>query len=138
MKVNITIGRFQPFTQGHLNMVLEGGAPCIIYRINSSDRDPLKIKGKKISKSEIDHVVDYVNGDNIILTEREKELLKRPFSNELIEKELDIELYFSWNGSLYTYDTLKEWMKKYKEDERRILVREHTNFYMNLQLENIK
>jgi hypothetical protein len=30
-KVNITIGRFQPFTQGHLNMIIEGEAPCILF-----------------------------------------------------------------------------------------------------------
>lgn len=94
------------------------------------------------------HIIDYKNFDMIreykdILTKEEWKSLaiNLKFSiNELreFEKELDIDLYFSWNGSLYTYDTLKEWMKKYKEAERRILVREHTNFYMNLQLENNK
>lgn len=89
-KVNITIGRFQPFTQGHLNMILEGELPCIIYRINSSDRDPSKIKGKKISKQELERVSEFAKTGKGDLTEREKEILKRPFSNELIEKELDI------------------------------------------------
>jgi len=89
-KVNITIGRFQPFTKGHLNMITEGELPCIVYRINSSNRDLSKIKGKKITKSEVEHVIDFIKGEPVKLTEREKELLKRPFSNELIEKELDI------------------------------------------------
>lgn len=40
----MTIGRFQPFTQGHLNMVNEGDAPCIIYRMNSSDNSRYKEK----------------------------------------------------------------------------------------------
>jgi len=89
-KVNITIGRFQPFTRGHLNMIEEGELPCIVYRINSSDRDPSKIKGKKISKQEIERVSEFAKTGKGDLTEREKELLKRPFSNELIEKELSI------------------------------------------------
>ena len=89
-KVNITIGRFQPFTQGHLNMIEEGELPCIVYRINSSDRDPSKIKGKKITKQELERVSEFAKTGKGDLTEREKELLKRPFSNELIEKELNI------------------------------------------------
>ena len=32
-KINMTVGRFQPFTKGHLNMVIEGDAPCIVYQI---------------------------------------------------------------------------------------------------------
>ena len=58
-KVNITIGRFQPFTQGHLNMIIEGEAPCIVYRINSSkadeDTSKIKVKGKVVKKDEIKH-----------------------------------------------------------------------------------
>lgn len=94
-KVNITIGRFQPFTQGHLNMIIEGDAPCIVYRINSSkadeDTSKIKVKGKVVKKDEIKHAVEYIdnNGDGK-LSETEKEILKRPFTNALIEKELEI------------------------------------------------
>ena len=94
-KVNITIGRFQPFTQGHLNMIIEGEAPCIVYRINSSkadeDTSKIKVKGKVVKKDEIKHAIEYIdnNGDGN-LSETEKEILKRPFTNALIEKELEI------------------------------------------------
>ena len=93
-KVNITIGRFQPFTQGHLNMIMEGELPCIVYRINSSkseeDTSKIKVKGKVAKKDEIKHVVDFLDGVDVKLTETEKEILKRPFTNDLIEKELQI------------------------------------------------
>lgn len=94
-KVNITIGRFQPFTQGHLNMIMEGELPCIVYRINSSkadeDNSKIKIKGKVVKKDEIKHAIEYIdnNGEGK-LTDNEKEILKRPFTNALIEKELEI------------------------------------------------
>ena len=94
-KVNITIGRFMPFTQGHLNMIIEGDAPCIVYRINSSkadeDTSKIKVKGKVVKKDEIRHAIEYIdnNGDGK-LSETEKEILKRPFTNALIEKELEI------------------------------------------------
>lgn len=94
-KINITIGRFQPFTQGHLNMIIEGDAPCIVYRINSSkadeDTSKIKVKGKVVKKDEIKHAIEYIdnNGDGN-LSETEKEILKRPFTNALIEKELEI------------------------------------------------
>lgn len=94
-KTNIAIGRFQPFTQGHLNMIMEGEAPCIIYRINSSkadeDTSKIKVKGKVVKKDEIKHAIEYIdnNGDGN-LSETEKEILKRPFTNALIEKELEI------------------------------------------------
>jgi hypothetical protein len=95
MKVNITIGRFQPFTQGHFNMVTEGELPCIVYRINSSKNDSdltkIKVKGKVVKKDNIAHVIDFLNNNGEgSLNETEKEVLKRPFTNELIEKELDI------------------------------------------------
>lgn len=94
-KVNITIGRFQPFTKGHLNMILEGELPCIVYRINSSKSDEdinkPKVKGKVVKKDSISNVVNYIkNGGEGELNETEKELLKRPFTNELIEKEFDV------------------------------------------------
>ena len=94
-KLNMTIGRFQPFTQGHLNMINEGEGPCIIYRINSSGKMPETLKGFKVggrvikadSVKKVANYIDYPDGD---LSTQEKELLKRPFTNELIEKELDI------------------------------------------------
>ena len=94
-KVNITIGRFQPFTQGHLNMIIEGEAPCIVYRINSSkadeDTSKIKVKGKVVKKDEIKHAIEYIDNNGVgNLSETEKEILKRPFTNALIEKELEI------------------------------------------------
>ena len=94
-KVNITIGRFQPFTKGHLNMVTEGDLPCIVYRINSSKNDEdftkIKVKGKVVKKTDIQSVLAYLdnNGEGN-LTDTQKEILKRPFTNDLIEKELEI------------------------------------------------
>ena len=91
-KINITIGRFQPFTQGHLNMLKDGKNPCIIYKISSSIQDgPIKIKGKLAKRSQIENVIKYVdNGAVGDLTEDEKEILKRPFNNEIVDKELEI------------------------------------------------
>ena len=91
-KINITIGRFQPFTQGHLNMIEDGKNPCIVYRISSSNQDgPIKIKGKLAKRSQIENVIKYVdNGAVGNLTEDEKEILKRPFTNEIVNKELEI------------------------------------------------
>lgn len=94
-KVNITIGRFQPFTQGHLNMIMEGELPCIVYRINSSkseeDNSKIKVKGKVVKKDEIKHAIEYIDNNGVgNLSETEKEILKRPFTNALIEKELEI------------------------------------------------
>ena len=93
-KINFTIGRFQPFTQGHLNMILEGEAPCIIYQIKTSEiPDTLKgykIAGKVIKKEAVQNVINYLDDTAIDLSEQEKELLKRPFTNELVAKEFDI------------------------------------------------
>lgn len=91
----MTVGRFQPFTQGHLNMVNEGEAPCIVYRINSTDKVPdtlkgFKVGGRVIKKDSVQIVADYIDKPEGDLTEQQKELLKRPFTNELIDKELDI------------------------------------------------
>ena len=94
-KINICIGRFQPFTQGHLNMVLEGELPCLVYRINSSKSDEdlkkIKVHNKVVKKDSIKNVIDYLdnNGEGE-LNETEKEVLKRPFTNELIEKEMEL------------------------------------------------
>lgn len=94
-KINITIGRFQPFTKGHLNMIMEGELPCIVYRINSSkadeDTSKIKVKGKVVKKDNIKNVIDYLeSGGTTSLNDTEKEVLKRPFTNALIEKELEI------------------------------------------------
>lgn len=95
-KLNIAIGRFQPFTQGHLNMVNEGEAPCIVYRINSSNKEiqktknGIKIGTKSYTNEAVNHVIEYIENPTAKLTELEKELLKRPFTNELIEREMEI------------------------------------------------
>lgn len=95
-KINMAIGRFMPFSQGHLNMVNEGDAPCIVYRINSSDkkierkRKGIKIGSKSYTDESVNNVISYIDNPNGDLSEQEKELLKRPFTNELISKELEI------------------------------------------------
>jgi len=95
-KLNLTIGRFQPFTQGHLNMVNEGEAPCVVYRINSSNKTierkkkGIKIASKSWTDESVNKVIEYIDNPTSDLTEQEKELLKRPFTNELIDKELEI------------------------------------------------
>ena len=94
-KINMTIGRFQPMTQGHINMINEGEAPCIVYRINSNDKVPSKLQGFKVAgrvikKDSVQIVADYIDKPEGDLTEQQKELLKRPFTNELIDKELEI------------------------------------------------
>lgn len=95
-KLNITIGRFQPMTQGHLNMINEGDAPCIVYRINSSNKEILrtkrgiKIGSKSYTNDSVNNVIKFIDAPEGDLTEQEKELLKRPFTNELIDKELKI------------------------------------------------
>lgn len=90
----MTVGRFQPFTKGHENMVNEGEVPCIIYQIKPNGIPEsikgLKILGRVVKKESVNKVLQYLNGEQIDLTEQEKELLKRPFTNELISKELDI------------------------------------------------
>ena len=95
-KLNMTIGRFQPFTQGHLNMINEGDGPCMVYRINSSDKKierkkkGIKISSKSWSDESVNKVIAYIDNPTGDLNEQEKELLKRPFTNELIDKELEI------------------------------------------------
>jgi len=95
-KLNLAIGRYQPFTQGHLNMVNEGEGPCIVYRINSSNKTierkkkGIKIASKSWTDESVNKVIAYIDNPTGDLTEQEKELLKRPFTNELIDKELEI------------------------------------------------
>lgn len=93
-KINMTVGRFQPFTKGHLNMVNEGEAPCVVYQIAPPSMpdsiDKFKVKGKKVKKQQIENVLKFLNGEDVKLTEDEKEICKRPFTNELVSKELDI------------------------------------------------
>ena len=90
----MTVGRFQPFTKGHLNMVIEGDGPCIIYQmIPAGIPETLKgykVGGRVVKKPAVQNVIDYLNNPSGELTEQEKELLKRPFTNELVSKELDI------------------------------------------------
>lgn len=94
-KINMTIGRFQPFTKGHLNMVNEGNAKCIIYQIKPQgvpeSLKGWKVNGKIVKKSELENILKYVNTNGSSeLNEHEKEIMKRPFTNELIAQELDI------------------------------------------------
>lgn len=98
-QINMTIGRFQPFTLGHLNMLKEcstkNNAPCIIYQIRTKDAPETlrgwKVGSKVVKRSEISNILKYIEEpDNVVLSEHEKDIMKRPFSNELINKELDI------------------------------------------------
>ena len=90
----MTIGRFQPFTKGHLNMVVEGEGPCIVYQIKPAgipeSLKGYKVGGRVVKKDAVQNVINYLNNPSGELTEQEKELLKRPFTNELVSKELDI------------------------------------------------
>ena len=94
-KLNMTVGRFQPFTQGHLNMVNEGNAKCIVYQIKPAgipeNLKGWKVNNKIVKKPELENIINYIKSNgNGELTEHEKDIMKRPFSNELIAKELDI------------------------------------------------
>lgn len=90
----MTVGRFQPFTLGHLNMVNEGEAPCIVYQIKPQGIPEtlkgLKVSGKVIKKESVENVIKFLDTKEGDLTEQEKDFIKRPFTNELIAKELDI------------------------------------------------
>lgn len=91
----MTIGRFQPFTVGHENMVKEGENPCIVYQIKPAgvpdNIGDWKISGRKVNKKAIQNVLEYMNNNCVgELSEFEKEILKRPFTNELVSKEFDI------------------------------------------------
>lgn len=72
-KINLTIGRFQPFTKGHENMVNEGDVPCIIYQLSSADaeiqttRNGIKIGSKSYKKDIVKSVVDFLNGEDVEL-----------------------------------------------------------------------
>lgn len=97
-QINMTIGRFQPFTLGHLNMIHEctnNNASCIIYQIKSKDipesLNGWKVGSRTVKKSEINNILKYIEEpDNVVLSEHEKDIMKRPFSNEFINKELNI------------------------------------------------
>ena len=95
-KINLTIGRFQPFTKGHENMINEGDAPCIVYQLSSADaeiqttRNGIKIGSKTYKKDVVKLVVDFLNGEDVELDEKGKELIKRPFNTKLIEEEFNI------------------------------------------------
>ena len=76
-------------------MVNEGEGPCIVYRINSSNKTierkkkGIKIGSKTWTDESVNKVIAYIDNPTGDLTEQEKELLKRPFTNELIDKELE-------------------------------------------------
>jgi hypothetical protein len=76
-------------------MVNEGEALCIVYRINSSNKTierkkkGIKIASKSWTDESVNKVIEYIDNPTGDLTEQEKELLKRPFTNELIDKELE-------------------------------------------------
>jgi hypothetical protein len=95
-KLNFFVGRLQPATQGHINCINEGEGPCIVYRINSSNKTierkkkGIKIGSKSWTDESVNKVIAYIDNPTGDLSEQEKELLKRPFTNELIEKELEI------------------------------------------------
>lgn len=93
-KLNMTVGRFQPFTQGHLNMLNEGEAPCVIYQIKPQGIPEtlkgLKVSGRVFKKESVENVIKFLDTKEGDLTEQEKDFIKRPFTNELISKELDI------------------------------------------------
>ena len=93
-KINMTVGRFQPFTLGHLNMIKSGDAHCIVYMIEDkpmeTKKNGVKLGSKSYTKDTIKKIIDYIQSPIGDLDEKENELLKRPFSNELIEKELEI------------------------------------------------
>ena len=95
-KLNFFVGRLQPVTQGHINCINEGEGPCIVYRINSSNKTierkkkGIKIGSKSWTDESVNKVIAYIDNPTGDLSEQEKELLKRPFTNELIDKELEI------------------------------------------------
>ena len=131
-KLNMTVGRFMPFTKGHLNMILEGDAPCIIFRINSSDKPieqtktGIKIGSKKYTKDTIKNVVSYIDNPVGNLTEQEKELLKRPFTNDLIDKEFEI-IGHAYNKNIHSIVVVKNMFDAF--DRFNAYVSEHSDEY---------
>jgi hypothetical protein len=91
-KLNFVVGRLQPFTKGHLNMINEGNAPCIIYIIEDkpivTTKTGIKIGSNSYSKATIEKVAAYIDNPVGELEKKDNELLKRPFANELIIKEI--------------------------------------------------
>lgn len=93
-KLNFAIGRFQPFTQGHLNMIEEVDGDCLVFQMIPPGI-PEKLKGLKsggrmVKKEDIEVLLNYLNSCNGDLDKCQKELTKRPFTNELIYDELNI------------------------------------------------
>lgn len=93
-KLNFAIGRFQPFTQGHVNMIEEVEGDCLVFQMIPpgipEKLKGLKSGGKTVKKEDIEVVLNYLNSGNGDLDKCQKELTKRPFTNELISNELDI------------------------------------------------
>lgn len=93
-KLNFTIGRFQPFTQGHVNMIEEVDGDCLVFQMVPPGL-PEKLKGLKsggrtVKKEDIETVLNYLNSGDGDLDKCQQELNKRPFTNELISDELNI------------------------------------------------
>ena len=84
-KINMTVGRFQPFTKGHLNMVVEGGAPCIVYQIRPAgipeSLKGYKVSGRVVKKDSVQRVSNFLRKPTGEKTEKKKELLKRQNTN---------------------------------------------------------
>ena len=109
-KINLFVGRLQPATQGHINCINEGDAPCIIYRMNSSNKKievkknkSIKIGSKSYSKDTVLRVIEYIDNPTGNLTDQEKELLKRPFTNELIDIVGALQLYMYKKFAKFQY-----------------------------------
>lgn len=93
-KLNFTIGRFQPFTQGHVNMIEEVDGDCLVFQMIPPGL-PEKLKGLKsggrtVKREDIEVVLNYLNSGDGDLDKCQQELTKRPFTNELISDELNI------------------------------------------------
>ena len=75
-KLNMTVGRFQPFTQGHLNMLNEGEASCVIYQIKPQGIPEtlkgLKVSGRVFKKESVENVIKFLDTKEGDLTEQEK------------------------------------------------------------------
>lgn len=93
-KLNFAIGRFQPFTLGHMNMIEEVEGDCLVFQMippNLPEQlEGLKLAGRRVKNNDINTVLDYFHNNDITLDKCQSEIIKRPFTNELIRKEFDI------------------------------------------------
>lgn len=69
--VNMTIGRFQPFTRGHLQMVLDGekknGLPAVVLMIQNKKPDARHPFSDSLVKKEIDLLKKHYPIEDVIL-----------------------------------------------------------------------